>query len=80
MSLHPLSPDLSGLSMDELMTKFNDLNKKYQQAHRSGSGSVIGQLAMLLDDYRYEISRRQQKLLDEASRKNSNFKNIIDIK
>lgn len=79
MSLHPLAPDLSALTMDELMTKYNDLNKKYQQAHRSGSGSVIGQLAMLLDDYRYEIARRQQKLLDDASRKTSNFKNIIDI-
>lgn len=77
--LHPLSPDLSKLNMDELLEKYNDLNKKFMQAHRTGSGSVIGQMAILLEDYRNEIGNRQRKMLEEAGNKNKNFKNIIDI-
>ena len=77
--LHPLAPDLSKLNMDELMEKYNELNKKFQQAQRVGSGSVVGQMFILLEDFRQEIGRRQQKMLDEASNKNRNFKNIIDI-
>jgi len=39
----------------------------------------MGQLAMFLDDYKTEISIRQQKMFDEISKDNKNFKNIIDI-
>ena len=65
--------------MDDLMAKYSELNKKFMQAQRVGSGSVLGQMSMLLEDYRYEIGRRQQKMLEEAGNKNKNFKNIIDI-
>lgn len=77
---HPLAPNLSALTNDELHSKYNELNNRFSQAQRAGSMSVLGQMRMLLDDYRAEIGRRQQKLLDDASQKNSNFKNIIDIK
>lgn len=77
--LHPLAPDLNKLTMDELLEKYNDLNKKFQLAHRMGSGSVIGQMAILLEDYRTEIGNRQRKMLEEAGSKSKNFKNIIDI-
>jgi hypothetical protein len=76
--LHPLAQDLSGLSNDELLNKYNELNKKFMMASRTGSGSVIGQMAMLLEDYRTELRSRQEKLLSDAN-KNPNFKNIIDI-
>jgi hypothetical protein len=78
--MHPLAPDLSGLSLDELNKKYNELTQRYIMASRSGSGSVLSQMVMLLDDYRSEISRRHQKILDDTSNKNPNFKNIIDIK
>lgn len=77
---HPLAPDLAELSNDELQKKYNELNNRYSQAQRAGSMAVLGQMRLLLDHYRMEISIRQQKLLDDASQKNSNFKNIIDIK
>lgn len=77
--LHPLAPDLSNLNMDELLEKYNQLTKRYLQAQRAGSGSVLGQMSMLLEDYRTEIGRRQQKMLEDASNKNKNFRNIIDI-
>jgi hypothetical protein len=75
--LHPLAPDLSNLNMDELLEKYNQLTKRYIQAQRLGSGSVLGQMSMLLEDYRQEIGRRQQKMLEDASNKNKNFRNII---
>ena len=78
--MHPLAPDLSGLSLDELNKKYNELTQRYIMASRSGSSSVLSQMVMLLDDYRSEISRRHQKILDDTSNKNPNFKNIIDIK
>jgi hypothetical protein len=65
--------------MDELLEKYNQLTKRYLQAQRAGSGSVLGQMSMLLEDYRTEIGRRQQKMLEDASNKNKNFRNIIDI-
>ena len=42
-------------------------------ASRTGSGSVVGQMAMLLEDYRTELRSRQEKLLSDAN-KNPNFK------
>lgn len=77
--MHPLTPDLTKLSMDELMAKYNDLSKKLMFAQRSGSGSILNQMLMVLEDYKVEISNRQRKMLNDASNKNKNFKNIIDI-
>jgi hypothetical protein len=77
--MHPLTPDLSSLSMDELNTRYSDLMKKMTMAQRTGSGSVVGQMLLILEDYRGEIQRRQQKMLEDASSRSSAFKNIIDI-
>jgi len=76
--MHPLAPNLSELTMEELTGKYNELVKKTLQAQRMGSGSLINQLGMLMEDYRLEISRRQQQILADAN-KNASFKNIIDI-
>lgn len=43
-----------------------------------GNGHLMNQVAMVLEDYRVELSARQQKILDDANKK-ANFKNIIDI-
>lgn len=76
--MHPLTPDLSSIPTEELNTKYNELVKRMLQAQRMGNGSLINQVGMLLEDYRVELSKRQQKILDDAN-KNANFKNIIDI-
>jgi len=65
--------------MDELNSKYNELQKKIILASRSGSNSVVSQMHMILDEYKNEISQRQQKLLNDLNSKNSAFKNIIDI-
>ena len=77
---HPLTPDLSSLSNDDLYKKYNELHGKFIMAHRVGSGSVINQMAMLLEGYREEMRIRHERTLAEASKKNPNFKGIIDIK
>jgi hypothetical protein len=76
--MHPLAPNLSELTIEELTGKYNELVKKTLQAQRLGSGALVNQLGMLMEDYRSEISRRQQQILADAN-KNASFKNIIDI-
>jgi len=76
--MHPLTPDLSTLTIEELQTKYNELMKRMGMAQRMGNGELLAQVGMILEDYRVELSRRQQKILDDAN-KNANFKNIIDI-
>ena len=76
--MHPLTPNLTELSLEELQAKYNELTKKINQSHRFGNNSLMNQLYMLLEDYRMEISTRQQKIYDDIN-KNPNFKNIIDI-
>lgn len=76
--MHPLAPNLSSMSMDELTQKQADLSKRLIQCQRTGNSNLINQLLLLLEDYRNEISIRQQKMYEDAT-KNANFKNIIDI-
>ena len=77
--MHPLVPDLSNLSMDELNTKYSDLMKKITMAQRTGSGSVLGQMMLVMEDYKNEIQRRHQKMLEDATNQPGAYKNIIDI-
>lgn len=77
--MHPLTPDLSSMSMDDLQSKYNDLAKRMMQVQRFGPAGAMQQLAMFLEDYRREIGNRQQKILDEVTKDNKNFKGIIDI-
>lgn len=81
---HPLAPQLSGLSMEELTKKYNELLGKLNQAHRMGPFGIIPQMQMLLEDYQLEMQNRQRAQLEELEKNmekgNKNFKNIIDIK
>jgi hypothetical protein len=81
--MHPLAPDLSTVSDDELAKKYNDLNKRLGQAYRSGPSQTIPQIQMLMQDYQQELGNRQQKLMKEmearADKNGKGFKGIIDI-
>ena len=78
--MHPLGPDLTGLSDDELHTKYSELQKRFGQAYRFGPQSIIPQLQMLMQDYQAEISLRNQKQLEELSKNTGKGpKGIIDI-
>jgi hypothetical protein len=78
--MHPLAPDLSGISDDELHKKRAELQNRMVFAYRMGHGDIIGQIQLLLDDYDMEIQKRNQKMLDDMNRNNPNFKDKIDIK
>jgi len=78
--MHPLVSDLSGLSNEDLHKKYNDLMSKMNQAYRSGPTSIIPQMQMILENYRYEMDNRNRKTLEEMEAKGDKFKGIIDIK
>lgn len=67
--MHPLGTDLSTLTDDELQKKFGELQKKITQAYRFGPMSIVPQLQMFVEDYQFEISRRNQKTYDEMMKK-----------
>lgn len=77
--MHPLVPDLSTLSTEELHKKYNELTQKLNQAYRFGPSSAIPQMQMILENYRYEMDVRNRKIMDEMEAKNDKFKGIIDI-
>lgn len=81
--MHPLTPDLSNLTDEELFKKFEDLNKRLSQAYRFGPAAAIPQLQMLLADYQEVINVRQAKMIQQmeerANKNGKGFKGIIDI-
>jgi hypothetical protein len=77
--MHPFTPDLSKLSLEELTTKNSELMNRLNMAYRWGKGDMVAQLQMLAEDYRAELLRRSQKSLEEMESKSKTFKKIIDI-
>ena len=78
--MHPLLPDITQLTDDDLHKKIHELTQRLTQSYRLGNYELVGQIHMLLDDYNNESQRRHQKLLDEMANKNKQFDGIIDIK
>jgi hypothetical protein len=78
--MHPLAPDLSNLTDDELHKKRAELNNRMMFAYRMGQGNIISQIQLLLGDYDIEIQKRNQKMFDDLQKNNKNFKDKIDIK
>ena len=77
--MHPLVGNLEDLTNEELHKKYNELMAKFNQAHRFGPSSVIPQMQMILENYRFEMDKRNRKVLEEMEQKNDKFKGIIDI-
>jgi len=63
---HPLTPDLTSLSDEELHTKRAELTSRMGYAYRIGSADMVGQIQLLLQDYAMEVERRNQKMMDDA--------------
>lgn len=78
--MHPLTENLSAMSMDDLTKKQSELLNKITMAYRWGKPEMVGQLQMILDDYQQEINLRNQRQLEEMQKNSKGFKNIIDIK
>lgn len=78
--MHPLSPDLTSMSDDELHTKLSDLQNRAMTAYQTGNGDLVQQVNLLINDYQMEIEARNQRMMDKLQQKNKNFGNIINIK
>ena len=80
---HPLAPNLSELSSEELFQKYTELQKRYSQAYRFGPTSIMPQLQMMMEHYQVEMGERSRKQMEEmAQRQQQNgkgYKGIIDI-
>ena len=66
--MHPLSPDLTKLTDEELHTKRAELNNRLSYAYRIGNGDMVQQLQLLLQDYAFEVEQRNRKMLDDAQK------------
>jgi len=76
---HPLAPDLTGLTEDELHKKRAELQNRLMFSYRTGNADLVGQIQLLLQDYDTEIQIRNQKMLEQMSKASKNFGNIINI-
>jgi hypothetical protein len=76
---HPLTPDLTKLSAEELNSKYNELLKRITYAYRIGQGDMVGQLQMLMQDYQLELQERDRRAMEEMEKNSKGFKGIIDI-
>ena len=77
--MHPLLPDLTNLSLEELAAKRAELQKKLSWAYQSGNPEIINQLNMAIEDYMAEETARADQTMKELQEKNSNCGNIINI-
>lgn len=77
---NPLVEDLTHLKDTDLDSKMTDLNKKYSIAMRLGNGSVAMQIAVVLEQIRTEVQRRQiessKKLLQKQ---NKDLDDLINV-
>jgi hypothetical protein len=77
---HPLLDDPSKLKDQDLEAKILDLGKKYGIAARMGQGGACHQIAIALDTYRSEQSRRQNKSMqDMLSKQNKGLDDLINV-
>jgi hypothetical protein len=77
--MHPLSPDLSKLTDDELQQKRGELQNRLMMSYRMGNADLVMQLQLLLGDYDIELQTRNQRMMDQMSKASKNFGNIINI-
>ena len=62
---HPLTPDLSQLSDSDLMKKQTELQKRMIYGHQTGNSNMISQIELMLNDYRAESQRIDNKRYQE---------------
>ena len=73
--MHPLQPDLTSLSDQELENKTIELSRKYFQAVRY-SPSAANQISMMLEGFRWEAQRRS---IERAKQKNNEDPGLDDL-
>lgn len=77
--MHPLAPDLTKISDEDLHKNRAELNNRLMFAYRMGHGDMVGQLTLLIQDYDLEIQMRNQRMLEELNKNGKNFNDKINI-
>ena len=77
--MHPLAPDLTKLTTEELHSKRAELQNRLMMSYRMGNADLVMQLQLLLQDYDMELQTRNQKMMDQMQKASKNFGNIINI-
>jgi hypothetical protein len=77
--MHPLTPDLTGLTDEELHKRHSDLQNKLMFSYRMGQSELVGQMQLVLEDYAMEVQRRNQKAFDDAAKSGKNYQDKINI-
>lgn len=73
--MHPLQPDITSLSDQELENKTIELSRKYFQAIRY-SPSAANQISMMLEGFRWEAQRRA---IERSKQKNDDEPGLDDL-
>lgn len=78
---HPLTGNLRDFSDSDLQKKITELGKRLVFAHQTGNGQMIGQLEMLMEDYREESLRRDRERMEkmQESNKGKDWDDLIDV-
>lgn len=76
--MHPLQPDITGLTDQELDNKITELTKKYFQAIRFVPGAAQ-QVSMMLEGYKWEQQRRTIEKSKRASNTDTEFDDLIKV-
>jgi hypothetical protein len=66
--MHPLTPDLSQLTDEEVHSKRSELMNRLNFAYQSGNTELVGQIQLMLNDYMIEIEKRDKKILQDAQK------------
>jgi hypothetical protein len=70
---HPLIPNLDSLTVDELLEKISELNRKLNIAYRTGNAHLCNQIRMALESYQ---TKYDEKLRGTGG---TPFDEVIDI-
>jgi len=64
---HPFINDLSGMTMEELSDKLQDLTKKLNFALRMQNGPMIHQLSMVVESYKVEYNKKMDEMFKKQN-------------
>ncbi len=76
--MHPLQPDITGLTDQELENKISELTKKYFQAIRFVPGAA-NQVSMMIESYKWEQQRRFLEKQKRPAADDTSFDDLIKI-
>ena len=77
---HPLTGNLRDFSDSDLQKKITELGKRLVFAHQTGNVQMIGQLEMLMGDYREESMRRDRERMAKMQENNGkDWDDLIDV-